>query len=273
MPAKSLIMSRQRSVRSIFCSWKKAPSKALNAVLDNSSPTHKIVLDPVVNSFYKGPQLYKAREISFAFLLLSFLFISPQISFSQNPVEMELRQALFDRAVSSYKAGKPLECIRLLREACDLDLNNQSGHFMYGSYVYQIALDFKRQYTTEEQIAPLAATALEELTQAIMLGKDYTGEDGQVRTMVGHAAFLMGDLFHYLYDEPRAALDYFEFAKLYWPDDPDLIREYPVVRAKAPTYKPEALRIYSYKLDGTKNMTAGETVVGEGAKEIPSVSP
>ena len=68
--------------------------------------------------------------------------------------------------------------------------------------------------------------------------------------MVGHAAFLMGDLFTYLYDEPKTARDYLAFAKQYWPDDPDLIREQKKLDAKFGNdgYVPEPLKFYSFDL-------------------------
>ena len=163
--------------------------------------------------------------------------------------DIPTQKELTDKAMAAYAEGNPAECIQYLQKAVELYPDVQATHLNYASLSYQIALEIKRQGGDEEAWKSLSVIAFEEFSTTILMGQDST-EEG-VRLMTGHAIFLLGDMWHYLYDEPERALDYFEFANEYSPDSELLQRELKVVRDKVgEDYIPQPLNVYEMEMRG-----------------------
>ncbi len=176
---------------------------------------------------------------------MAVLLCSIPASAQDNPTPAQ--SELTNKGMQAYQDGHPAKCLEFLGQATQLYPRNQAARLNYGSMAYQIALELKRHSASEDIWKGLSLIVVAELSEAILIGKDVDNEAS--KRMTGHAAFLLGDMWHYLYDKPELARDYFEFAKHYWPDNPNLIREIEVVNQKIDkNYVPQPLNLYLYSV-------------------------
>jgi tetratricopeptide (TPR) repeat protein len=214
--------------------------------LFNSKVQHREEREEVKNHRSSG-ELVKSV---FGFFIIGMVLIC-QPGWGQAE-DIPTQGELTNKGMAAYQAGKPVECLEYLKQAVELYPDEQAAHLNYASLAYQIALEFKRQDAEEETWKLLGLIALEEFSNVIIIGKDSTDES--IRTITGHAAFLMGDMWHYLYDDLEQALDFFEFAKEYSPDSELLKREMEIVRKEVgEDYVPKPLNIHSYQLKTDDN--------------------
>ncbi|MFA5089050.1 MAG: hypothetical protein WC552_08490 [Candidatus Omnitrophota bacterium] len=163
---------------------------------------------------------------------------------------MPTQEELTDLGIEAYEKSEPTRCLEYLQQAIDLYPEDYAARLNYGSFAYQIALDIKRQGVGGEQgemlLKHLASAAMDALSRAIELAKKSSKEDGEAAySVIGQAAFLTGDMWHYLFDKPQLAWDHFMFSKKYWPDNPNLMREMRIVRQKIPNdYVAQPMNLY-----------------------------
>ncbi len=145
--------------------------------------------------------------------------ISGQIQKNEKPTQAELRKL----SLKAYEEKNSEEVLKYLTQAVDLYPENPNNHLNLGDYAYQLAVEYKQQSQEWEKFAHLAENMF---LQTIEM-KDQPEENFQKsgltknhgKKIAGHAAFLLGQMYHRLFDDTIVAKKYYELAQSLDPSD------------------------------------------------------
>lgn len=182
-------------------------------------------------------------------MMSAIIFVGNSTALFAQLQNISSAEELTNKGIQAYQSGNPGDCLLYLNKVIELYPDDYAGWLNFGSFNYQIALDLKRQNIDNDTVIKLSVAAMNAFSKTIILGRKLNTNDPNVSKPIGQAAFLLGDLWHYIYDKPQLARDYFELAKKYWPENPNLLREMEVVSKKIPAdYVPQPLKDYEVNL-------------------------